>query len=398
MKDKKQITIISLLGALAVGVLASAVVLGNAYNNSQSQENETEYAAVMENYEPETIAAETEPETETKETSEAETELEAVADETETEAEPETEAETEDTAEADETTPETDENKTPTEKLMSLFETGAPLRWARAAEESDEFVKVYPELSFAYYDIDSGEEIKYNSDEIRYSASLIKAPYIYSVLCEIEEFEKNKKERDEDGNIIYHDGEEKYDLGEKWVYDSAAMLEEGSGEIMEKEDGFELTWKELIDYALLYSDNIAFAQLRQRFGYKYFYEKMAEIGVTGVNRDFMSLSADDCVKFLITLNEYFESGSEYAEHMKDCMTRSKHLEMICAHYDEGEAAHKYGWDIGAFHDMALILDEHPYIIVIMTDYEDGGKEPTDFIGDVTELVKQIHAEKYPSVE
>ena len=129
MKDKKQITIISLLGALAVGVLASAVVLGNAYNNSQAQENETEYAAVMESYEPETIAAETEPETETEETSEAETELEAAADETETEAEPETKAETEDTAEADETTPETDENKTPTEKLMSLFETGAPLRY-----------------------------------------------------------------------------------------------------------------------------------------------------------------------------------------------------------------------------------------------------------------------------
>lgn len=394
MKDKKQITIILLLGALAVGVLASAVVLGNAYNNSQAQENETEYAAVMENYEPDTISAEHE--TETEETSEAETEAEpeTIAEETE----PETETEPEDTAEADETEQESDENKTPTEKLMSLFENGAPLRWARAAEESDEFVKVYPELSFAYYDIDSGEKIKYNSGEIRYSASLIKAPYIYSVLCEIEEFEKNKKEFDEDGNIIYLEGEEKYDLSEKWVYNSATMLEEGSGEIMEKEDGFELTWKELIDYALLYSDNIAFAQLRQRFGYKYFYEKMAEIGVTGVNRDFMSLSADDCVKFLIKLDEYFESGSEYAEHMKDCMTRSKHLEMICAHYDEGEAAHKYGWDIGAFHDMALILDEHPYIIVIMTDYEDGGKEPTDFIGDVTELVKQIHAEKYPSVE
>ena len=99
MKDKKQITIISLLGALAVGVLASTVVLGNAYNNSQAQENETEYAAVMENYEPETTL--TEPETETEETSEAETELETVADETETEAEPETKAETEDTAEAE---------------------------------------------------------------------------------------------------------------------------------------------------------------------------------------------------------------------------------------------------------------------------------------------------------
>lgn len=395
MKDKKQIIIISLLGALAVGILASAVVLGNAYNNSQAEENETEYAAVMESYEPETTSVE--PVIETEETSEAEVKSET-SDTDETEPEAENEAETEDTAEPDETTPEPDEDKTPTEKLMSLLETDAPLKWARADGASDEFVKVYPELSFAYYDMDSGEEIKYNSDEIRYSASLIKAPYIYSVLCEIEEFEKNKKEFDEDGNIIYLEGEEKYDLGEKWVYDSATMLEEGSGEIMEKEDGFELTWKELIDYALLYSDNIAFAQLRQRFGYKYFYEKMAEIGVTGVNSDFMSLSADDCVKFLIKLDKYFESGSEYAEHMKDCMTRSKHLEMICAHYDEGEAAHKYGWDIGAFHDMAVILDEHPYIIVIMTDYEDGGEEPTDFIGDVTELVKQIHAEKYPSDE
>lgn len=391
MKDKKQITIISLLGALAVGILAAAVVLGNAYNSSQSQQNETEYiaepeyTAVMETYEPETIAAE--PETETEDAPKIETESETSAAQAD-----ETELETKDEAEE---RAEPDENTTPTEKLMSLLETDAPLKWARASESSDEFVKVYPELSFVYYDIDSGDEIKYNSNEIRYSASLIKAPYIYSVLCEIEEFEKNKKEFDEDGNIIYLDGEEKYDLSEKWVYNSATMMEEGSGEIMEKEDGFELTWAELIDYALLYSDNIAFAQLRQRFGYSYFYEKMAEIGVTGVNRDFMDLSADDCVRFLIKLNEYFESGSEYAEHMRDCMTKSKHLEMICAHYEEGGAAHKYGWDIGAFHDMAVVLDEHPYIIVIMTDYEDGGEEPTDFIGDVTELVKQIHAEKYP---
>ena len=105
MKDKKQITMVSLLGALAVGVLAS-VVLGNAYNNSQAQENETEYAAVLESYEPDTISAEHE--TETEETSEAETEAETtIAEETEPETELETEPE--DTAEADETTPETDE-------------------------------------------------------------------------------------------------------------------------------------------------------------------------------------------------------------------------------------------------------------------------------------------------
>lgn len=431
VKNKNQLILIALFGVLAIAILTSAVIFGTKYkaqpalqDNLKPAEIDTE--AIAAGQIPESDAPLAETDTQLAETDAQLAEIDMSETEPETAPEPESESQVE-----TEPAPESDEpdNRTVEEKLRDLICSEAPLKWARvykndengAASASSEFVKVYPELSFAYYDIDSGEEIAYNSAEIRYSASLIKAPYIYAILREIEEFEQNKHDFDKDGNplygedgeplfegnhpnydedgkIIYLEGEEKYDLSEKWVYDSEAMFTEGSGELMNEEDGFELTWYELLDYALLYSDNIAFAQLRDRFGYSSFYKMTKEVGIRGVDTGFMNLSADDCVLFLRELYDYFEAGSDYALHMRDCMTKSKHLEMICANYPEGMAAHKYGWDIGAFHDMAIVLDEHPYIIVIMTDYEDGGEEPTDFIGDVTELVKQLHAETYPPEE
>lgn len=419
MKNKNQIWIIALFGILAVAILTSAVILGSKYNAKSVAEDNLTPAEI----DSEALTAERIHESEIPVFNENDTETET---ETESETEPETKPEPESDIDPEEPKP---DDRSSEEKLYDLLNSEAPLKWARvyknddngAVYASNEFVKVYPELSFAYYDIDSGEKITYNSAEIRYSASLIKAPYIYAVLREIEEFEQKKHDFDRDGNplydengeplfegnhpnydeegkIIYLEGEEKYDLSEKWIYDSATMFTEGSGEIMKKEDGFGLTWYELFDYALLYSDNIAFAQLRDRFGYSSLYKMTDEVGIRGVKTDFMSLSADDCVLFLRELYDYFETGSEYALHMKDCMVKSKHLEMICANYPSGMAAHKYGWDIDAFHDMAIVFDEHPYIIVIMTDYDDGGEEPTDFIGDVTGLVKQIHAEMYPEKE
>lgn len=277
---------------------------------------------------------------------------------------------------------------------------------------------IYPYISLAYYDIETGGSVSYRSDEVRYSASLIKALYIYALEMEIDDFEKAKHDFDADGNPLYDDdgnplfegehpnydengkikylsGEEKYDLSEKWVFDPETMMEEGSGEIMSKEKGFTLTWGELIDYALLYSDNIAFAQLRARFGYSSFYKMTSSLGIVGTAEGFMNLSADDCIKFLTALEDYFEKETPRALHMKDCMTRSKHLEMISANYKEGESAHKYGWDIDSFHDMAVIFDEHPYVVVIMTDYDDGGIGPTGFMRDVIDIIKEMHSLIHP---
>lgn len=343
-------------------------------------------------------AVQTESETEIEIESETEDEIEIESEiEAESESESEAVAVTESVVAVMQTERTENEPIDPRDTLLLLFEKNAPLKWARDSQ-TQQFVKVYPKLAYYYKDLTTGETVTYNADEILYSASLIKAPYVYAILEENDNFEKNKQEFDEDGNMIYLEGEEKYNLDEVWTFDPITMMEDGSGEIMDMPSGTQMTWRELIEYSLLYSDNIAFAQLRERFGYTSFYKKVDELDIKGVPKGFMNLSAHDCAIFLEEIYKYFETESENAEMMRDCMTKSKHLEMICANYPERTVAHKYGWDLGAFHDMAIVFDEHPYLLVIMTDYEDGGEEPTEFIGDVVELTKEIHASLHPEAE
>lgn len=286
------------------------------------------------------------------------------------------------------------ESTTPEEELMYLLQYGAPERWYEVpGDPGNYYLDSAKIIAYGYYDLTTGDTISYHADNIYYSASLIKAPYIYSVLLELSEFEKNAQ-RDEEGNIVYGEGEEKYNLDEIWTYDSATMFEEGSGEIQEMPDGTQMTWRELFAYVLLYSDNVAWHQIMDRFGYASFYNLVGQLGIQGTSSDFMDLSVSDCIKFLREIYEFFETGDPYALFMKENMMNSRHQEMICALYPAGTAAHKYGWDTDAYHDMAIIYDEHPYLLVIMTDLHDGESKDTAYINSIVEVTKKIHAERY----
>ena len=114
----------------------------------------------------------------------------------------------------------------------------------------------------------------------------------------------------------------------------------------------------------------------------------------GTATGFMNLSADDCVKFLTVMHDYMAAGSEYALWMKDCMIRSKHSVILARNFPEGTCAHKYGWDIDAYHDAAVIFDEHPYALVVMSNLHDGGDTANDYFSEIARLTKQIHAEQY----
>ena len=277
----------------------------------------------------------------------------------------------------------------PVNVLMKYMESGAPLRWDWISGTS-QLTEIYPTLAYYYEDLATGDVVSYNPDVITYAASLIKVPYIYSVLLEIEQFEASHP-RGADGKIVYGPGEEKYDLDEIWVYDPATMYEEGSGEIMEMEGGVSMPVRQLFEYAILYSDNIAWMQIYYRFGYDSFYNLMSRLGVQGTDTDFMDLTARDCGKILKDVYRYFSTGSVYALWLQNLMSRSKYGHLIADHYPGILVCHKYGWDVESYHDMAIIYEEHPYILVIMTDYEDAGATAARYFADVVAMTKVIHA-------
>lgn len=269
------------------------------------------------------------------------------------------------------------------------------------------------ELAFVYTDLETGACLSYNADTVMYSASLIKAPYVYAVLREIDEFEYNKlnfaadgsplfsedgkalfegkhPNLDDDGNIIYLVGEEKYDLSRTWVYDSATMYAYGSGVIQDEADGFSLTYAELFTYTLKYSDNVAFAQLMRTFGYESHRAMLDELGIAGASEGFMQLSAADCAVYLSEIYEYFNSDSKYAALMKDAMLNADYTVMIPDAVAPTVCAHKYGWDVASYHDMAIVYDEHPFSLVIMTDLDRGLVEDYTYIQDIVAAVLKLH--------
>ena len=277
----------------------------------------------------------------------------------------------------------------PERVLIQYMQKGAPLRWDWISG-TDRLTEIYPTLSYYYENLITHEVVTYRADDIRYAASLIKVPYLYTVFREIEAFEAGRM-RDENGKILYGPGEEKYNLDEEWVYDPETMYEEGSGEIMEMEAGVKMTIRDLFEYALLYSDNIAFMQIYNRFGYDSFYRAVDELGIRGTPTDFMNLSARDCSIFLKEVYKYFEEGSEYAVWMRSLMSRSKYGNLIADRYPGTLVCHKYGWDVDSYHDMAIVYDTQPYILVVMTDYEDGGAVAAQYYANIVEMTKVLHA-------
>ncbi len=269
------------------------------------------------------------------------------------------------------------------------------------------------EVSFAYVDLTTGEAFGYEADKPRYTASIVKAPYILSILREVEEFEQKKhnfaddgtslydengKELfkgthpnyDADGNIIYKNGEEKYDLSRKWVYNSKTMYVKGSGKILDQKDGFTLTYLELIEYALKYSDNIALEQLSRVFGYEYYHSFASELGISSKAQGFMHLSAADSIKFLCEMYNFFETGSRYSVIMKNAMINSNYGIMIPSSVSPSECAHKYGWDVDAYHDIGIVFHERPFAVAVMTNLDTGSYADYTYIQKIVKAMLKYH--------
>ena len=163
--------------------------------------------------------------------------------------------------------------------------------------------------------------------------------------------------------------------------------------IQEKKDGFSLTYLGLIEYALKYSDNIALEQLSHVFGYDYYHSIAAELGISSKTQGFMRLSAADCIKFLCEIYNYFEADSKYAAVMKNAMIGSNYGVMIPSAVSPIECAHKYGWDVDAYHDIGVVFHERPFAVVVMTDLDMGSYADYSYIQKIVKTMLKYHNDK-----
>jgi hypothetical protein len=108
----------------------------------------------------------------------------------------------------------------------------------------------------------------------------------------------------------------------------------------------------------------------------------------------VGMSAADAGKCMKAVYEFTESDAYYAAFMKDALIGSVHLTMIPTSVSPKTAAHKYGWDVGAYNDMAIVYAENPFVLSVMTNYDKGGKEVNEYIQSLLKLINKMHDNFY----
>lgn len=237
-------------------------------------------------------------------------------------------------------------------------------------------------LSFYYKDLVSGYSIEFRADTIYQTASVIKAPYV-KYLLETVNLDLNKKLK-------------------------MTKKQGGSSHIDAKPIGTEFTVKELMEYAIRYSDNTAYYMLNEEFGFSGFNAYSDMLGIRSNNANnltlvfpkprFGYLSARDAGLYFEDIAEYIEKGGENAKLLKSWLTTTTVGGMLAEALSETyEVAHKYGEQGSqAYHDAAIVYAPQPYVLTILTTLEPYADKSDEVFSDVAALVDaiqtQLHAE------
>lgn len=215
----------------------------------------------------------------------------------------------------------------------------------------------------------------YNSDVYVPTASTIKCPFAFYCYKEIE-----KGNHSFDETILYKRG----------YYSS------GTGVLKDAGSGTYYKVRTLLNYMIHYSDNVAFLMLQDYFGYEGYNEMMESYGFeTFLNNQIKwgKLSSHALGYIWTQIYDYRNQCEEGEIFYHDLVYAGSNF-LIWPMTDAGYSyniAHKSGWASPGYHDSGIILSEHPYVLVIMTESE-GETRDSGFFYNMTLTMNALHDE------
>ena len=219
-------------------------------------------------------------------------------------------------------------------------------------------------VSIAYVDINNGYNYSYHENKVYYAASTIKtlsAIYLYEqALNDKEDLNKTLKY---ESKYIRHD--------------SLSMQYHKLGE--------EVTLKDLIEYAIIVSDNTAYQMLINYIGkdkLRVYGHNLGAIYTLNLQDNYGSITTTDAIIYLKKLYELINTNNPLSEKLKNIFLNSDENYLKINNY---ESLAKYGFYEQNFHLIGIVLTPNPYIISILTLH---GKD------DYQSIIKDINSKIY----
>ncbi len=226
-------------------------------------------------------------------------------------------------------------------------------------------------VSIGYENLVTGYSMSKNTHLIYYAASTIKvldALYLYTKAAEGE-----------------------LNLDDTLVYESRYKYKNSKG--MEQHNfGDEVSLRELVKYAIIYSDNSAHQMLVDYIGNSTLHEFGLKLGARytlgNSNEDFGNINTEDAVIYMKVVNNFINNNAELGAELKEMMIIADQNDLSLEELGI-KAAHKYGSYSSYYHDYGIVYDEMPYIAVILTTEGISGSEE-----EVREKIRDINKHIY----
>lgn len=230
--------------------------------------------------------------------------------------------------------------------------------------ETNEFLSKYS-ASVGYQDVATKFTYKYNENKVYYAASTIKmldALYLYEKAAE-----------------------GKVNLDEKMTYTSK-YLRGASLKMGKKSYGDKVKLRDLVSYAVIYSDNIAHAMLLDYIGKSTLREYGRSLGAkyTLDSDDFGEITINDALIYLNALNKYLETNTEDAKELKSYFINSEQNYLNFPD-EKIEAVQKYGEYDVYYHENGIVYVNKPYFVSILTLHGNNEKVIRNINSKILEL-------------
>lgn len=215
-------------------------------------------------------------------------------------------------------------------------------------------------ISFYYENLETGTVVASTPDKVYFSASVIKAPYIASIL------------------------KKGIDLSEVVTI---------SDEVCKIPAGTELTVDKLIYYSLVYSDNNSYIELVRKYGKSVFNTYSEELGITSrlKSGNFCDMTAYEAAVYFKDIYKY-ASESEDGQYLADNMKKPAYNQQIGrALGKKYTVVQKYGasYNRSVFHNTAVVYAQSPYVLSIFTDFYPS-ETCTQVFRDIATVIDEIN--------
>lgn len=226
---------------------------------------------------------------------------------------------------------------------------------------------------YGLYVLDLNDNFDYgvNEKETFQAASLIKLPVMAAMYME-----------DAKGDI---------DLEEEYSLKSSDKVS-GAGSLQYKDEGYEITYRELIELMGQESDNTAFGIVRSLLGDQKIQKTMDEIGMTRSDLVSNETTPKDIGLFFEKLWKGDLISSESRDELLGFLTDTTFEEWLAAGIPKDvQVAHKFGRETNVVNDAGVVFSDKPFVLVIMSKGVIGREADETFL-DLAEIVYKVESQ------